>query len=158
MPVHEINPCLSMKAVHQRLTNQLLGILGLATLLLSAGCFENERWQFEDAGGFKFPESFVVESFQSSPDIQLLSGTMAPAQALALVQATPGFAHARPGPETASWKDLTYLMAFVYQMKKTDKERKILYHLDVRTGKFDGFVSFIYGGGGGAFSQPWSGR
>jgi hypothetical protein len=149
--------CLQMKMAHILPMNQLLRILGLATLLLLAGCSPSERWQFEDAGGFKFPESFVVQSFQSSPDIQLLSGTMAPAQALALVQATPGFVHAQPGPETASWKDLNYLRTFVYQMKKMDQEREILYHLDVRTGTFDGYVTFIYGGGGGSFSSPWRG-
>jgi hypothetical protein len=121
-------------------------ILGCLLAIILLGCNRARYFNFEELGGFKFPESFAEQEYYSSSTIEHLRGKMAVTDAKAIVNAGHGFRRAIlptdtvPAEAVASWPK--------YALHNNDKERKTVMHLDIATGEFDGFVTFPNSVGG----------
>ena len=125
--------------------------LGLSFLLLLciSSCQLTQYYEFEEMGGFKFPESFVTESYVSSSSIMILKGVMDTTDARRIVNTTAGFEQDWPPGIIIPFDEFKSTLSKKFVMRKQDRERKILYHIDISTGKFDGYVYFIFASGGG---------
>ena len=135
-----------MTAPHRR----LLLFSALSLLLLIGGCQLSQYDEFEEMGGFKFPDSFVTESYMQSSSIMILKGVMDTTDARRIVNTTAGFEQDWPPGIMIPLDEFKSTVSKKFVMRKQDRERKILYHIDISTGKFEGYVYFIFSGGGGS--------
>ncbi|MBK9449358.1 MAG: hypothetical protein IPN95_08065 [Bacteroidetes bacterium] len=128
-----------------------LCFLGLGIGLQACGRYP-ERYHIEDLGGFTLPESFSQEEFIESSTLNFLKGHMDPADAVLLVKNAFGFEKAKRPTKEWLGVQLYEEVPDVYEKHREDKERIGYFQVNVRTGHFEGTVTFRFAGSGG--EQP----
>jgi hypothetical protein len=108
-----------------------------------------ERYHIEDLGGFTLPESFSQQEFIESSTIHILKGKMDPEDAVALVKTAYGFEKAKRPTHKLMEIQLYEEVPDLYEKRREDKERIGLFQVNVRTGYFEGSVTFRFAASGG---------
>ena len=122
--------------------------MGLAMAVQACGRYP-ERYHIEDLGGFTLPESFSQEEFIESSTVNFLKGKMDPNDAVSLVKNAFEFEKAKRPTKEWMGVQLYEEVPDVYEKRREDKERIGYFQVNVRTGHFEGTITFRFTASGG---------
>ena len=91
-------------------------------------------------GKFKFPKSFVETEYYCSSGMEHLRGKMDPADAKAIVKGTREFTPDMAIGEFIPLNEVIHSPKYV--LRKSDADRTALMHINIKTGEFEGSVTF----------------